>query len=145
MTSFLYDTTVFLYAVGAEHPYREPCRRIVAWASEGALLGDASVELVHEFAHVRLRRTGDRAAALEDARAVPHLCRLHDLERRDLMRALQLLDGRRTAGVRDALFAATALNRDIQLVLSADHDFDAFGQLTRIDPADTSEVERLLR
>lgn len=26
---FLYDTSVFVYALDGEHPYREPCRDIV--------------------------------------------------------------------------------------------------------------------
>ena len=43
---FLYDTGVCLYATGAEHAYRDPCREIVRLAADGALLGEASVELV---------------------------------------------------------------------------------------------------
>lgn len=145
MRRFLFDTTVFLYAVGTEHPYRDPCRRIVALTSEGLLAGDASVELVHEFAHVRLRRTGAPAAALEDARAVADLCRLHDFERRDLELAMELVVRHGLADVRDGVFAATALNRGIDAIVSVDRDFDAVDGLDRIDPSDAERVERLMR
>ncbi|MGH2780649.1 MAG: type II toxin-antitoxin system VapC family toxin [Thermoleophilaceae bacterium] len=137
------DTTVFVYAVGRDHPHREPCRRLIERIERGELDGDASVEVVHEFAHVRLRRTADRAASLREARAVAALCRLHDLERRDLELGLELVERQGLADVRDGLHAATALNRGIDLVVSADRDFDAVDGLVRVDPADAAAVERL--
>ena len=65
MRRFLFDTSVFLYALGGEHHYREPCRAILREMREGLLTGEASVELVHEFAYVRCRRTGTRVDAAE--------------------------------------------------------------------------------
>jgi len=55
------DTNVFVYAIGADHPYREPCRRVVGLIAASRLLGETSVEVVQEFAHVRGRRSGDWA------------------------------------------------------------------------------------
>jgi predicted nucleic acid-binding protein len=46
--------------------------------------------------------------------------------------------------VADAVSAATALNRGIGAILSADRDFDAVPELERIDPADARAVEALL-
>lgn len=145
MRPFLFDTTVFLYAVGSDHSYRAPCRQILARVEEGALVGDASLELVHEFAHVRLRRTKDRRAALREASAVASLCRLHDFERRDLDLALQLVERDELRDVRDGVFAATALNRGIDAILSADRDFDGIEGLERIDPVDSEALEGLNR
>jgi len=109
---------VFVYAVGAEHAYRAPCREIVERARRRELTGEASVELVQEFLHQRARRTGDREEAVRRARLLPALCRLHDVERRDLARALELYAGSDALDARDARFAAVALNRGIGLVLS---------------------------
>jgi predicted nucleic acid-binding protein len=140
---FLYDTAVFVYAVGAEHRYREPCRAIVARAQAGQLSGEASVELVQEFAHVRMRRTGDRGEALALAGAVAELCRLHAFEPGDLPLTMTLLAQHEALSVRDAVLAATALNRGLSRILSPDRAFDAIHGLTRVDPADEAAVAAL--
>lgn len=138
---FLYDTAVFVYAVGGEHPLREPCRAIVGAARDGRLQGEASVELVHEYAHLVLRRTGDRPRAAREARAVWQLCTLHEASVADLARAIEVFESSAVGG-RDALHAATALNRGIPYVLSPDRSFDSVVGLERIDPVDA--LDRLL-
>jgi uncharacterized protein len=139
---FLYDTAVFLYAVGSDHPYREPCRHIVRLAAEGSLFGDASVELVQEVVHVRARRTGHRHDAAQAGRHVMPLCRLHPVEPSDLVAALRLFQTCPDLHMRDAIHAATALNRDIGLILSPDRAFDAVPGIERVDPA--AALPRLL-
>lgn len=135
MSRFLYDTAVFVYAVGAEHPYRDPCRRIVAAARDGAIAGEASVELVHELAHVLVRRGGDRAQAVRLAGAAGDLARLHEFAPSDLPLVMTLLAEHPALDVRDAVFAATALNRGIASILSPDRAYDSVPGLTRVDPA----------
>ncbi len=145
MTRFLYDTNVFVYAVGAQHPHREPCRAIVTRAQAGSLTGDASPDLLQEFLHQRARRTGDRSAAAALTRDVARLCRIGDLTKSDALRALDLFDDHERLTARDAMFAAFALNRDIGTILSVDPDFDGIEGLARIDPADRGAVEALGR
>lgn len=143
MRRFLYDTAIFVYAVGGEHRLREPCREIVARARRGELAGEASVELVQEFAHIRLRRGSDRSEALALTRAVADLCALHDFDRQDLPLILTLLDQHPQLDVRDAVHAATALARGIDAVLSPDVAFDSVPGLSRVDPADAPSVAAL--
>ena len=50
------DTTVLAYAVGEEHPLREPCRRLLAAHASGTIEATTTVEVLQEFAHVRARR-----------------------------------------------------------------------------------------
>src|SRR5688500_3821045 len=140
---FLYDTAVFVYATGGEHPYREPCRAIVAQAAAGVLRGDASADLVQEYAQQRWRQTQDRSAAAEAARRVAALCRLHDVRTEDVQRALDLFERSDRLGARDAVFAAIALERGIAAILSPDRDFDGITELTRVDPADGTAVAAL--
>lgn len=139
---FLYDTAVFLYASGSDHPYREPCRDIVRLAAEGSLVGDASVELVQEVVHVRARRTGRRQDAARAGRHVMPLCRLHPVEPSDLVVALRLLQTCPGLHIRDAIHAATAVNRDIALILSPDRAFDDVPGIERVDPS--AALPRLL-
>lgn len=73
MRRFLYDTSIFVYALGREHRYREPCRKIIRWAAAGDLQGEASADLLQELLNHRARRTGDRLGAAKAARNVAKL------------------------------------------------------------------------
>ncbi len=143
MTRFLYDTNVFVYALGDEHPLKEPCRAILARAQTGLLRGEASADLVQEFTHQRLRQTGDRADAAAWAREVARACILHALEPGDIDRALGLFVASPRLSTRDSFFAAVALGRGIHAILSADRGFDDVPGLERVDPADGAAVDRL--
>jgi uncharacterized protein len=143
MTRFLYDTAVFVYALGLEHPYRDPCRRIVAAARDGSVRGEASVELVQELAHVLCRRGGDRVRAVRLAGAAAELFRLHELSPSDLHLAMALMSEHAPLDSRDAVFAATALNRGVGVILSPDRAFDSVPGLERVDPRASDVVERL--
>ena len=143
MRRFLYDTPVFLYGAGGEHPYRDPCRAIVAESRRGGIAGEASVDLLHEFAYVRQRRLRDRAAAAHAARIIGRSCLLHPVEPSDVDLALTLWSELERLDMRDAIFAAQALNREIEAILSPDRGFDGIPGLERIDPADTSAVATL--
>jgi predicted nucleic acid-binding protein len=136
LSRVFFDTAIFLYAVGADHPYRDPCRRLVSLATDGHLHGEASVELLQEFVHVRWRRRGYRQQAVREAADIAVvLSALHDLTEADLRRALGLFEKTESLTMRDAIHAATALNRGVELIVSPDSHFDEVAGLTRIDPA----------
>jgi predicted nucleic acid-binding protein len=143
MRRFLYDTSIFIYALGIEHPYREPCREVVRRATAGELQGEASADLLQELAHQRTRRTGSRAAAAKAARNVAKLAWWHPVEPNDVQRGLDLFEADSNLGVRDAVFAAVALNRGIDAILATDRAFEGIGGLERIDPADERAVATL--
>lgn len=142
MRRFLYATNVFVYAVGQDHPYRAPCRKVVELARARRLQGEASVEMVQEFAHVRARRIS-REQAAEDARSVVGLCRLHPLGERELDVALRMFERQPSLSMRDAIHWATATLHGIDAILSVDRDFDTVDGLERIDPSDTAAVDAL--
>lgn len=144
MRRFLYDTSVFVYALGGEHAYREPCREIVRRAAAGDLQGEASGDLLQELVHQRLRRTGDRVAAVQAARNVAKLAWWHPLEPNDVQRGIDLFQNHNNLDARDAVFAALAINRGIDAILSTDRAFDGVEELERIDPADKRAVATLL-
>ncbi len=109
----------------------------------GLLAAEASVELIHEFTYVRLRQGVTRRAAVADARDIAGTSRLHVVESSDMERALELWSDHECLDVRDAIFAAQALNRDIDAILSPDRGFDGIPGLERIDPADATAVASL--
>jgi predicted nucleic acid-binding protein len=140
---FLYDTSIFVYALGGAHPYREPCREIVRLAASGDLQGEASADLIQELAHQRLRRTGSRRDAATASRNVAKLVWLHQVEPADVRRGIDLFEQSSSLDARDAVFAALALNREIDTILSSDRAFDDVEGLHRIDPADTGQLTAL--
>lgn len=143
MRRFLLDTTVFVYTLGGEHRYRDPCRAVLELCQERPVAPEASVGLLQELAHVLLRRPGPRAAALRHVRNAAMICRLHDFEVADVPLMMTLVESHPEIAVRDAQFAATALNRGIPAIVSADRHFDGIPGLERIDPADGEAIATL--
>lgn len=109
----------------------------------GLLAAEASVELIHEFAYVRLRQGVTRREATLDALDIAGTSRLHVVEPSDIERALDLWSEHERLDMRDAIFAAQALNRGIDAILSPDKGFDGISGLERIDPADAEAVATL--
>ncbi|MDQ3356432.1 MAG: type II toxin-antitoxin system VapC family toxin [Actinomycetota bacterium] len=145
MRRFFFDTNIFVYALGGDHPLRGPCRVVLERAEGGELRGEASVELVQELVHQRYRQTRQRAAATRAARRVAEAVILHPFEPADLPLALDLFDHSSRMTSRDACLAAVALNREVGAMLSADRDFDDVPGLERVDPADEVAVAGLSR
>jgi hypothetical protein len=56
-----------VYAVGADHPLREPCQQLIRAIADGTVLATTTIEVIQEFSHVRARRR-DRKDAAELAR-----------------------------------------------------------------------------
>jgi predicted nucleic acid-binding protein len=136
----LLDAAVFIYAVGADHPFRDPCRRLLDPDHLVAYGGEASVQAIQELLHQRARRTGDRAGAAATARAAAGVCPLHELTQADLSLGLRLFGAVPRLSGRDALHAATALNRDIGTIISPDAAFDDVPGLRRLDPVEAAEL-----
>lgn len=142
MSRALIDANVFLYALGAEHRYREPCRELVTRLARAELAGELSVEILQEVVHVR-RRRGDHQAPERAREIVAWDLPVHRFEIDDLEVALRLLDHHPELPTRDAVHAATARNRGIELIVSTDADFDRVPGLERIDPTEHGLIERL--
>jgi predicted nucleic acid-binding protein len=140
----LYDTSIFIYALGGEHPYKAPCREIVHRAAVGDLQGEASADLLQELIHQRERRTGDRPGAAKAARNVAALAWWHPVEPNDVQRGIDLFETHDELNARDAVFAALAINRGIDAILTTDRAFDEVDGLERIDPTDERAVATLI-
>ena len=84
------DTTVLVYAVGADHTLREPCRQLIRAIADGTILATTTTEVIQEFTHVRARRR-DRKDAADLARDyIELLSPLLIVEETDLRRAAPL-------------------------------------------------------
>lgn len=132
----LLDTTALVYAVGSEHPLREPCRALISAIGDGRIAATTTVEMLQEFTHVRARRRGrDDAADLTSQFAVL-LSPLVTVDGADLAAGLDLYRAHDALGAFDAVLAVVAMRRDgMQGLVSADRAFASVRGLTHYDPA----------
>ena len=117
------DTAVLAYAVGIEHPLREPSREVVRAVANGGVVATTSAAVIQEFAHVRARRRGRadaRARAGEFAELLaPLLPTLAD----DVAPALKLFERHAELDAFDAFLATAALAHGAEALVSADRAF----------------------
>jgi predicted nucleic acid-binding protein len=127
------DTTVLVYATGAEHPAKDPCGRLIDAVGDGRLDATTTVEVIQAFVHVRAPRAGREAAAELGQGFVALLRPLLAPDEAALTRGLGLYQ-RHGLGMFDAVLAATALERDAAAVVSADRAFASVPALRHLDP-----------
>jgi predicted nucleic acid-binding protein len=137
------DTTVLVYAVGQDHPLREPCRVLVEAVQHGDVRATTTVEVIQEFAHVRARRRPrPEAAALAQSYA-ELFAPLLTVDADDLVAGLKLFSRTEALGPFDAVLAATAQRRDSEGIVSADRAFAKVRGLRHLDPAEPGFAEHL--
>ena len=137
------DTTVLVYAKGSEHPYRDPCRELVAAVADGRLQATTTAEVIQEFAHVRARRRGraDAAALARDYGEL--LSPLLPITAESLTAGLRLFESAERLGAFDAVLAAAATAGGATALVSADTAFTEVAALSHVIP-DSRGVEILL-
>lgn len=136
MSALFVDSSVLLLAVGGDHPSREPCRQVVAAASQGRHTLHASVEAGQEFLFHRMRRVSARAAVGE-TRLLRRLVVWHPFDEQVLEASIGLVAQHGLRG-RDAVHAATALSAGFTGIVSTDADFEGIPSLERVDPGQMS-------
>lgn len=137
------DTAVLVYAVGAAHPLREPCRRIVAAVTDGRISATTTIEVVQEFVHVASRRHDRRAVAGLARRYATLLAPLLTSTADVLDDALLLFERVPKLGAFDALLAATTMRSGAEGLVSADRDFAGIRGLRLLEPG-SAELEEML-
>jgi predicted nucleic acid-binding protein len=137
------DTTVLLYAVGGEHPYAAPCRRLFEGAVDGRLAATTTAETIQEFVHVRARRRGRADAVGQGRDFAAILAPLLPTGDAVVGRALELFERHERLGAFDAFLAAAALEGGADALVSADAGFRDVPELTWVDPT-TEGVGALL-
>ena len=137
------DTTVLVYAKGADHPLRDPCRDLIDAVADGTIQATTTAEVVQEFVHVRARRRGRGDAAGLGADYAELLSPLLMVDGDDLQRGLDLIKRLEGLGAFDAVFAATATAAGVTALVSADRAFAVVPDIAHVIP-DRSGVGSLL-
>ncbi len=132
----LLDTTILVYAVGADHQLRAPCRDMIGLIGGGRLAATTTVEAIQEFAHVRARRRGRTDARRLAASFADLLGPLVQPDADDLAAGLGLFERHDELGAFDGVLAAAVLRRPhLTALASADQAFADIDGLLHLDPA----------
>ena len=131
----LVDANIFMYAAGADHPFKEPSGRFLQEVAQGkieaALDAEALQEILHRYRAIQRWPEGGRVYDL--ARQVIPVVIPISAEILDIAR--NLMDRYGGLSARDALHAAVAKFHGLQAICSYDQDFDQIEGLSRIEPA----------
>jgi predicted nucleic acid-binding protein len=137
------DTTVLVYAVGDEHPLREPCRNLVEAIADDRVEATTTVEVVQEFVHIRARRRDRHDASDRGKELLRLLGPLIAPGDAELVLGLRLFEEYEGLGMFDAVLAATAMRSGADALVSADQAFAAVRGLMHLEPAGP-EVQHLI-
>lgn len=131
--TFFVDANVVVYSGVRDSSYREPCLEIMAAITRGEVEGRTSTAVLEEVWHVELSGRVREIDGLT-ARAYAILGPLLPVTDEAFRRALGLQAP--ALGANDRLHVATCLTHGIDLVVSADREFDSVPQIRRVDPLD---------
>jgi predicted nucleic acid-binding protein len=138
----MFDTTILVYAVGAEHPLRNPTRSMIEMVRDQRIRATTTVEVVQEFAHVRARRRSRADAASRASEFAVGLAPLSQPDEDDLLEGLELFRDTDDLGPFDAVLAATARRRAWALA-SADRSFERVDGLLFLNPASPAFLDEV--
>lgn len=132
MTVFI-DTTVVMYAAGADHPHRQACQDVLSQIAEGTLDATSSTAVVQEILH--RFANGRRDVGVVMARGVRDLFgELLPIGNAAIARAVDLYAANPAVSARDVLHVATCLTHGIAEIVSVDEGFDSVAEIRRIPP-----------
>lgn len=137
------DTTVLVYAVGAEHRFRDPCRRLVERVAQGRLAATTTAEVIQEFTHVRARRRDREDAARLASDYLDLLRPLLSPSDEDVRRGLVVWRSTNRLGSFDAVLAEAVRAAGADALVSADAGFGEVSGLRHVVPTE-EEVDALL-
>jgi hypothetical protein len=132
------DTNVFMYAVGTDHPMKEPCIRVLRRVAETRIAAIINTEVIQEILHrySSLRQIHRGIIVAREARQSATV--VLPVTEGDALLAMEILDAHPDLPTRDAFHAATVINNKIETIISVDPHFDSIPQVRRIPPEQVS-------
>ncbi len=128
------DTSVLVYASGADHPLREPAVRLLRDVVASRVSATTTPEVLQEYAHVRARRRERGDAFSQAERFAELLGPLTVVNTRDVLEGLRIWSQTSTLGAFDSVVAAVAIAHGWEAV-SSDRSFGSVTGLQWIDLA----------
>ncbi len=129
------DAYVPIYAAGRDHPYKEPCARILNMAADNPEAFATNAEVLQELLH-RYVATERWTLGREVVSSFAELMsgRIEPVYPQDVLLAAELANEHRGVRARDLVHAAVMRRLDLSRIISADRDFDRVAGIERLDP-----------
>ena len=136
------DANVPIYAAGREHPYKEPCARILRVLADAPQSFVTNSEVLQEIMH-RYLASGRWTLGREVVRAFAEAMhgRVEPVHGEDVILATELADRHPGVSARDLVHAAVMRRLGVSRIISADTDFDRLEGIDRLDPARIEDWE----
>lgn len=121
--TFFIDTNILMYAVGAEHPLRPPCLKILERIGQGEISAVTDTEVFQEVAY-RYWSQKKWPIALEILRDFQHLFNeIYPIEKQHLDLYYSLLTDHENLSPRDAIHIAVMQSHRLRNIYTADRAF----------------------
>jgi len=130
------DKTVLVYAKGADHPLRDPCRDLIAAIADDRLEATTTAEVIQEFVRVRARRRNRADAAGLGSDYAALLSPLLPITAEDLGAGLAIFEKSEKLGAFDAVLAAASVSAGAGALVSAGGGFAEVAGLHHVTPND---------
>jgi predicted nucleic acid-binding protein len=139
------DANVPIYAAGSDHPYKEPCARILRILADDPRSFVTDSEVLQELMH-RYLASGRWTLGREVVQAFAEAMRgrIQPVHAEDVTLAAELADQNPEVSARDLVHAAVMRRLGVERIISADTDFDRLEGIDRLDPARMSEWGRAI-
>ena len=139
------DANVPIYAAGRDHPYKEPCARILRILADDPQSFITDSEVLQEMMH-RYLASGRWTLGREVVRAFAEVMRgrVEPVHGEDVTLATKLADRHSEVSARDLVHAAVMQRLGTNRIISADTDFDRLEGIDRLDPARIEEWQSVI-
>ena len=126
------DSNIPMYLVGQPHPLKDRARALLEQVVVQGTTLVTSAEVMQEIVHryQAIRRLDAMRAALEVLTGL--VSEVHPVDRRDVLRAVGVLEGVPVLSARDALHVAVMERHGVRDILSFDAGFDVVPQIRRV-------------
>ena len=126
------DSNIPMYLVGQPHPLKDRARALLEQVVVQGTTLVTSAEVMQEIVHryQAIRRPDAMRAALELLTGL--VSEVHPVDRRDVLRAVGVLEGVPALSARGALHVAVMERHGVRDILSFDAGFDVVPQIRRV-------------
>ena len=116
----LLDTNIFMYASGAQHPYKEPCADVLAMVENGTLDANTDVEVFQEILHNYQSRRQLTAGITVTELALASFPAPFLVTAQTISLTLEVMLRHQNLQTRDAIHAAVVFEYGLEGIVSAD-------------------------
>jgi uncharacterized protein len=134
LEAYFLDANILMYAAGAHHALREPCRNALSRAVSHRTTLVTNSEVLQEIIYRYYSIRKAEIARVVYQTAVRLCVDVLPVTEEHTARALELLSKYPRISPRDAIHIATMESAGIHSMLSTDRDFDDLEEIQRVDP-----------